>query len=294
MNIRNTVLLVFLTLSGFTFSQLTIDAGKDTVFCALNNAVYPIGGDPTAINGTSLYTYKWSIKEPYTIPFSSITLHASDFLTDTTISNPNIIDGFGFLDSMLFFLEVEDDIGNIKNDSILVHFSIFSLNTFYVTYNILSGDSVHINYGSSVSGGLGNLSYLWQPNHGLIDSTNSSFWTKPEHSVDYYCIIKDTNNCTVTTGILYHVNVHFLHIEEFLTVNTNPVSLFPNPTSGEVFIKTNTSSIKNICIYDSKMRLLEKVQPNIDKYDLTGFEKGVYIITFEFQNEVISKQIILQ
>jgi len=291
---KNFILFLLLCAQNYSYSQFSIDAGNDTVFCALDNAVYPIGGNPTAMNGTAPYIYKWSIKEPYTIPFSSITLHASDFLSDTTISNPNIIDGFGILDSILFFLEVEDDIGNIKYDSILVHFSIFSLNTFFFTYNMLAGDSIHINYGSSVSGGLGNLSYLWQPNDGLIDSTNNSFWTKPEHSVEYYCIVKDTNNCSVTTGILYSVNVHFLDIEELTVTKQNTVVLYPNPTSGKVYIKTNSSQAKNICIYDSKMSLIKKVKTNIDKFDLSHYKKGTYIITFEFENKLISKQIILQ
>lgn len=167
------------------FSQLAINAGNDTTFCIdMNNlGDYSIGGSPTVLSGTPPYTYTWTIKEPYQL--GSNFLHADVFLSDTTIANPAVVDGFGLMDSMYFYLQVEDNAGLVAQDSILVRLSAFVLNMQFLTFNIYSGDSLYLYWGAPVGEGLGSLSYLWKPTHGLIDSTSNVFWAYPTQSVNY-------------------------------------------------------------------------------------------------------------
>ncbi len=274
---------------------MTIDAGNDTVFCQQMNPVsFSIGGMPTVSNGSPPYTFEWSIKEPYHIPFSSIIMHAQDFLDDTTLANPTIIDGFGVLDSLKFYLKVVDSVGTTIKDSIRVGFSIFGVGLENNYFYIFNGDTLFVPFASYVNGGLGSLSYLWQPNNGLIDSTFNHLWTSPSVSTDYFCTVTDGFGCSITTIVMNHVIVNYLNLENLTDKSKNPINLFPNPTDGKIYIKYETNNLKNMCIYDAEMRLLDQFSSLVENYDLSNFKKGVYFLTFEFEEEIISKKIVLK
>jgi hypothetical protein len=289
---------IFLIFSLFflksVFSQLIIDAGNDTTFCIdMNNpGDYSIGGSPTVLSGTPPYTYTWTIKEPYQL--GSNFLHADVFLSDTTIANPAVVDGFGLVDSMYFFLQVEDNAGFIAKDSILIRLSTFGLSLDFFTYNIYSGDSLFLNWGSQVGGGLGSLSYLWQPTHGLIDSTSNVFWAYPTQSVNYYCIVTDAFGCSITTPIVYYINVHYLSVDELLETETTDFIAYPNPTTGEFYLDLNEKRVDRIQIFDVNMRLMDEVAPPLASFDMSNYAKGTYFIQFEYKGKLISRKIVLQ
>lgn len=70
--------------------------------------------------------------------------------------------------------------------------------------------------------------------------------------------------------------------------NTNPVSVFPNPTNGYVYIESN-ESILSFTVFDLMgMKVLEGQSPGFQKLDLSALESGVYILRMETKNDVIS------
>lgn len=290
------ILISSVLLAQFTYSQLSVNILHDTVFCANpgNASTFSIGGNNLVIsNGQPPYTYEWSIEAPYQFQSSSIVLHASDFLDDTTSADPIIIDGVGFVDSMKFYLKVTDQVGNVANDSMRVAISVFAIELDFVFWHMLAGDTIFYDdiNASFVSGGLGQKSYLWQPNHGLIDSTSNHLFTSPTVSTGYYCIVTDEFGCSFTTSIIHHVFVETLNISE-LAVDDNFV-VYPNPTTGTINFNTFSNELTNIRIYDANMALIDTIVKNTKNYDLSNFSKGVYFITFELEGKTQTKKIIL-
>lgn len=288
------ILISSVFIAHFTYSQLSVNIRHDTVFCVNpdNTNIFSIGGNNVVIsNGQPPYTYEWSIEEPYQFPSSSIVLHASDFLDDTTSADPIIIDGVGIVDSMKFYLKVTDQAGNVGNDSIRVAISVFVVDINFQFWNIMVGDTVFSGGASFVWGGLGQKSYLWQPNHGLIDSTSNHLYTSPTVSTGYYCIVTDEFGCSYTTGVVQHVIVETLNISEL--ADEDEFVLYPNPTSGVININTFSNELTNIRIYDAKMALIDTIDKNTQNYDLSNFSKGVYFMSFEFEGKTQTKKIIL-
>ncbi len=288
------ILISSVLISHFTYSQLSVNILHDTVFCANPNNVstFSIGGNNVVIsNGQAPYIYEWSIEAPFQFPSSSIVLHASDFLDDTTSADPIIIDGVGIVDSMKFYLKVTDQAGNVANDSIRVAISTFGSGQSFAVWNIMVGDTVFSDGTSFVWGGLGQKSYLWQPNHGLIDSTFNHLNTSPTVSTGYYCIVTDEFGCSFTTGIVHYVFVETLNISE-LAVDDNFV-VYPNPTTGAINFNTFSNELTNIRIYDANMALIDTIVKNTQNYDLSNFSKGVYFLLFEFEGKTQTKKIIL-
>lgn len=290
------ILISSVLLAQFTYSQLSVNILHDTVFCANpdNASTFSIGGNNVVIsNGQPPYTYEWSIEAPYQFQSSSIVLHASDFLNDTTSADPFIVDGIGFIDSMNFYLKVTDQAGNVANDSMRVAISTFAVQIDFVIWNIFAGDTIFYDdiNPSFVWGGLGQKSYLWQPNHGLIDSTFNHLYTSPTVSTGYYCIVTDEFGCSFTTSIIHHVIVETLNISEL--ADKDEFVLYPNPTSGVININTFSNEITNIRIYDANMALIDTIVKNTHNYDLSSFSKGVYFVSFEFEGKTQTKKIIL-
>ncbi|MFD1553276.1 hypothetical protein DNU06_16795 [Putridiphycobacter roseus] len=289
------IIIILILISNYSFSQLTIDAGGDSIVLCQEQNFIPLflGGNPTVTSGAGPFSYEWSIESPYTIPGSSITLHAADFLDDTTISNPIVIDGFGVLDSLRFFLKVTDGIGNIKQDSSMVYFSIYSITPVIYQYDILEGDSVYCNFDSYLNSSFAPHTYLWKPNHGLEDSTSLTFVAKPEYSIEYYLTITNSLGCSMEGAPVYLINVNHLGIEDILN-STKEVTIYPNPTTGEVFIFDKNKSVISILIYDLNENLISELNNNLIKYDLSGYPKGVYIFRIELEDQIITKKLILK
>jgi hypothetical protein len=91
-----------------TFAQCDANAGADVHLCPADNGVV-MGGVPTAVNGIPPFTYEWAMTPVSTGMTSKPFLYASDFLNDTSISNPQIDYLSGFMDSSNgLFLKVTD------------------------------------------------------------------------------------------------------------------------------------------------------------------------------------------
>lgn len=116
------ILLLLLTIKALCIkSQCIANAGTEKVVCVgwstMDTVI--IGGNPTIPNGTPPYTYKWETS----FTFGSFTLTASDFLNDTSIANPSIINSGP--NELTFYLTVIDSLKNSCIDSVKIQFSQF-------------------------------------------------------------------------------------------------------------------------------------------------------------------------
>lgn len=205
---KNRFVIAFLVLS-FQFSaQCSADAGAQVSFCADGSTNYFLQGSG---GGNSPLTYTWSCK-PIVWP-SGLTFYAHHLLSDTSASQPQLVDS-EINDSILFYLEVTDANTCTSLDSVLVVFSTFTKRLEYHTFNLPLGDSVFLDYGTNIVGGIEPIIYVWHPSSSLSDSTSLEFWAKPDVSTSYYCTITDALGCSAKASPYYYINVYGVGIEE--------------------------------------------------------------------------------
>ena len=188
MNTKVTLLFLIL-LSSRLFGQLQIDAGNDTIICVGVWGVdtTEIGGNPTATGGIEPYVYSWSTN--YRIGSNSY--GASDFLDDSTKSNPRIINDAP--DNLKFKLQVVDDSGTQAEDSIKIRFSRFGYLLMDCIAFINQGDTVSL-FGN-MGLGIEPLSYFWSPNYNISDTSEASPKAWPDTTVNYYVYATDSIGC---------------------------------------------------------------------------------------------------
>ncbi|MCH8904635.1 MAG: hypothetical protein IIA45_12055, partial [Bacteroidetes bacterium] len=114
------ILLTFLLDCTFSHAQCVAEAGNDTALCAsFELDTFYLGGSPTVSGGAPPYTFDWSC----TYYFGPLTFTASDFLDDTTLANPQLLQP---ADSLItFHLVVTDNLGNICQDTVSIRFSFW-------------------------------------------------------------------------------------------------------------------------------------------------------------------------
>lgn len=288
---KNIILFCVFTQSIVAFSQLNINGGNDTTICVTWNipGSLILGGNPTISGGTDPYTYTWECNYNYVVGPNTYLLTASDFLDDTTVSNPNLI--YTVDSPVTFFLKVQDYSGQQAFDTIVVSFSSFHTHLLEYNHSMLVGDSVQFVSTPNLSGGIAPLSYLWRPNHGLIDSTSyTNFWVKPTANTSYYLTITDAVGCVVSGSPVFHVFVEYVNLSE---LKDDVTTLYPNPTNGQLFLKCDIENLKNVSIYDLNGTLLNEYSTEqLNEIDFTKYPKGDYSLILDFGDFKFTKQII--
>ncbi|MCW5898362.1 MAG: hypothetical protein KIT10_03745 [Flavobacteriales bacterium] len=204
--IRAFWIALFMALPFATMAQCAAHAGQDTIVC--NNWMYTpqivLGGIPAATGGTPPYSYAWSAEHSYTVGSNTYYFTASDFLNDTTLSNPTLVDPF---DEIYYKLTVTDALGAQCQDSVFVRMANLGTHLGYISATILAGDSFQFFFGSNVSGDYEPFTYVWHPNESLSDSTSLTAWAFPTEYTAYSLTGTDSYGCTATASPLYFINV---------------------------------------------------------------------------------------
>ena len=85
----------------------------------------------------------------------------------------------------------------------------------------------------------GFVSYQWLDENGnLISGANSSTFT-PLSSGNYFVQVTDSSGCSGTSVAIYFEGIS--SVDDIL----NSITLYPNPTSGEIFISTSEQAEKD-------------------------------------------------
>lgn len=132
----------------------------------------------------------------------------------------------------------------------------------------------------------------------LIDGTAESWFTGDKmlyldvdgDSVKEFCYNNGNlvgyykyNQC-----VNYNLNLTSLSVND-IGVGKNEILVYPNPTTSQIFFKTNTK-IKFVELYDEGGKLLKRVD-NFLKIDISEFPRGLYIVKIYIKNEEITKKI---
>lgn len=204
------------------FAQFSVDAGGNRHICSnFDSLPNEVQLHANVSGGVEPYIYNWFINPIEMV--SGTILYASQLLNDTTIADPII----GDLLPMQLYLEVIDAEGNVARDSLEISVSVFAQSLHFMSFTIQEGDSIYLNYGSNISGGVGNLTYQWLPTDGLSESTiHSGFWAKPNVTTVYSLTVTDEMGCSVTGAPFYYINVSPASIDD---VESVAFEFYPNP-----------------------------------------------------------------
>ncbi len=122
---------------------------------------------------------------------------------------------------------------------------------------------------------------IWDFGDGSIDTSNNTL-VSHQYLVDgtYKVSLIAQNDCTVDTSII-SILVLFTGVN---TENKTLVSIYPNPSNGEVFIKNINFNKKNsVKIYDVYGKYLAEKFIYENSFSISEYSEGVYFVHFENQ-----------
>jgi len=278
-----------------SLSQCTANAGLDFAICTnqygLKDSIQ-LGGNPTATNGSLPYQYIWSIEPIPFWPGSNSYYHASDFLNDTSLANPFLVNFPVLNDSLEFRLTVIDNNNDSCFDSLIGYLSYSVISLVDVRISINKGDSVYLNQGSNISVNWPIKDLVWRPNHGLLDSTSfSGFWAKPDSSINYFLTITDSLGCEHVAPPFYIIGVNNIGLNELAL--SDRIEVHPNPFYDFLNIsKPKDLQFLSFSIYNSNGQLILHRSGKTQRLDMVDLNQGVYFCFIETVEGVVSKIIV--
>ena len=136
-------------------------------------------------------------------------------------------------------------------------------------------------------------SYLWD-----FGDTQTSTEVNPIHnyanSGSYHVVLTATNQCS-QDAYYSNINVTVLDLE---TINNSDIQVFPNPTSGLVFVKGLNDNAIEVMVIDATGKLIVRQQAKDNNTDLTidlsNYSDGVYQVVINTSSQVLKQTIILK
>ena len=216
-------------------SQCTVNAGDDIVVCVgMFGDLTKNELEASVTGGAPPYNIVWEA-EHYSGISALDPLTATFFLNDTTILNPEVIEPFSLEGPVIFYLFVEDAVGNQCMDSIQVSFSNFGLNPIDTKVEIMQGEGTTI--ASPVGGGIEPLSYLWSPDYNISDIHSSTPTVWPDTTTKYHLEVTDAAGCVFDLEVIWDVIVDPASHVNTQNLDHSKIIAYPNPTSGPLTLE---------------------------------------------------------
>ncbi|MFT6017800.1 MAG: thiol-disulfide isomerase/thioredoxin [Saprospiraceae bacterium] len=143
-------------------------------------------------------------------------------------------------------------------------------------------------------GGSGDFTYEWTSNNG--------FFSTDEDIVDltagtYSCIITDSEGCSIPVGPFVVASVTAINDPAFAA----QVSIYPNPTSGEVQINLSENlkgadiafEVFSITGQQLKSTVVLPLNNNAFTLDISTEVNGIYLVKIRIDDEILVKRIVL-
>jgi len=148
-----------------------------------------------------------------------------------------------------------------------------------------NGDSLTV----TVSTGTAPYTYEWNTG----ETTQSIL---PDSSGTYYCIVTDANGCEDWSNQYVYTSTSISEL------NSNKMSVYPNPTKGILNIEFNNfdnryTSLSIVNILGDEIYTEELDNTSIkysNQLDLSEYSNGIYFVKFSSIEEVLTKKLILQ
>ena len=145
-------------------------------------------------------------------------------------------------------------------------------------------------FGASLVASSGYTSYQWFNADGTIIQGASSETFIPAAIGEYYVMISD-GNCSENSYLFNYTISTTRNLRE-------EIKIYPNPTTGHLNIELDFiyESIKVISPLGKQLLEIQNNSNdnNISKLDLSNFNKGIYLLKIENNNQIMNYRILLQ
>lgn len=166
-------------------NMLLANAGVDRTMCRGTNTI--LGGFPTAMGGTTPYTYAWS---------------PSTGLNSSTIPNPTAAP----LVSTIYTVTITDANGCSASDVVNVIVNLTPSANAGLDQSICRGGSAVLGSSPTATGGTAPYSYAWTPSTGLSSAIAPNPTANPLTTTVYDVTVTDANGCTSTDAVTVNVS----------------------------------------------------------------------------------------
>ena len=250
-NNTNSITIDFAGISGNINVKGINSCGEGVISQALGVMVIPLPVVPeiTAQGATSFCT-------------GDSVLLISNYSTGNHWSNGGINTSIIINSTGIYYLNVEIDGCSSISDSISVLVYEPETPTLY-----LQGNTLVTTQG---------LSYFWFLNNNYISGANSQSFTPTQNGV-YFVIVEDTNGCTATSD-----TINFNSLGVFENNKNDLISVYPNPTSGLIYLKLNTNVFQkyDVILTDifGKEVFRKKIENAEAIVDITKYDQGIYFL----------------
>lgn len=282
------ILTLILLNSNSIQAQCVVDVGVDKYICVDRNGIIDTTSfDGIVLNGIPPYKVHWECT--YDLGLQSIpVLTASDFLEDSTLLNAKITT-YHIGTELLFYLNIEDALGNTCRDSLWVYFSLFGAFPDFPERTIFAGDSVQIY--SLIGGGIPPTIYAWTPNYNISDTTVAVPIVWPEQDQVYTVRVTDSVGCENTfLGTDWIIYVNPVSVTEPDDDNL-AVKVYPNPVSSTSVLEILGNEDQELSIQISNLKgehlVFEKLGNEAFPIGQKIQSSGAYFFSIYQQDKVI-------
>jgi len=270
----------YLLTIGNLHGQCLMTLGPDETICtSLSPAEYTLGENVQIMDAVPPYTYSWSCE----VETFFFTYTASDFLNDTTLAQPELID-FG-IDSIAFELTITDAEGNTCSDSISLFICSFGVDLGDGNFTINQGDTTSIY--SSVGGNCEPLTYQWEPDYNISDVNAATPQVWPDTTTFYTNVATDSAGCSLIDGDVFEVYVNPLSTSAQRTL-IHP-DFYPNPMIefSTIDLRGHAAAGWQLVIYDAMGRRVRSEQITSERQLIrrAQLESGFYTYQLVDQNQ---------
>lgn len=163
---------------------------------------------------------------------------------------------------------------------------------FLLTIFGLTADSTH--NGDSVNFYLADYRFADNADDYLIDE-----WTWVDlssldnvYGLDFSLTSSDTNSYGILTPSYFAMDNFAGTVVGIETNDNNEISVYPNPSNGNLNISVNINSI--VSLYDMNGRLVktEFSKTNLLNWDIYNLENGIYVLTVENNGQISTQKIV--
>ncbi len=234
--------------------ELSADAGEDRYLCY--GEEIEIGGSPSAIGGTSPFTYSWT---------------PSYGLDDSTSANPTVSPET----TTNYTLTIIDAVGDTAIDSITVFVDApFSVDFMADTVFYLVEDTVDV-YVDITSTGTPPYTYQWSPEELFDEPTDSVQTFLLDSTVTVMVEVTDSFGCVArdTMTIVLWNKISEMGIPKDMILRA-----YPNPFNSAIYIETRNGGMLTICDIGGNIIHSQSVESGIFKWTPHNIPAGIYIV----------------
>jgi len=289
--IKKTFLFIFSIMQFINLNaQCTIDLHRDYYTCGQTDTI--LSFDSLFVSGVEPFDISWTC---YFKGLQSdfFKVKASDYLDDTTILHPKIINWpvSALSVPLIFKINVTDAAGCEVVDSLTVLYKQMNFLPEGFQTSIHQGDTIKISPPYS-SGGVKPFQYLWTPNYNISDVTSEKPYVWPSTKTIYYVTFIDSVGCSFagTGSIIDVVPVSNIDIDSRVTI-----SVSPNPVQILNRLKIRVEGVrktKDCIIYDNQgiNRLSFSFTGNDTFIDTRQLPSGVYYLSILVDGVIVGNE----